>query len=488
MTTKKRRPSQKRAGQATRAASRDFDLNIEKVLEGWEISHALREIIANALDESVLTSTKLPEIAQAGSDRWVIRDCGRGLRYQHLTQNENTEKKRREREMIGRFGVGLKDALAVLDRRSVHVHIRSPHGDIELVHRPKVGFPDVTTLQARVGAPRNGKTRGTEVEVSPISASEIERARQYFLRYSGDSVLEETQYGQILRTPRDRAPRVYVNGLAVAEEPNFAFSYNVTSLTKTMRKALNRERTNVGRIAYTDRIKAMLMVAESEQVAEVLARDLEGLGAGTAHDELKDWMDVGVRACQILSAKRSVVLVTTTELLDRKELVDKARFDGRDVITIPETIAEKLGGLLDIEGKPVQSLTRFAMDYAKSIEFAFVAERDLTSAERAVYGRLDTIAKAAGGKPKNVREVLVSETMRPSIHEGLHPAGLWEPSSGRVIIHRPVLRDLRSFAGTVLHEFTHAKSGHSDVSRDFELALTEVIGVLASSLVADKRS
>jgi len=28
-----------------------FDLNIEKVLEDWEIYHAIREVIANALDE-----------------------------------------------------------------------------------------------------------------------------------------------------------------------------------------------------------------------------------------------------------------------------------------------------------------------------------------------------------------------------------------------------------------------------------------------------
>lgn len=37
-----------------------FDLNMEKVLENWLVSDALREIIANALDETVLT--KSPDI------------------------------------------------------------------------------------------------------------------------------------------------------------------------------------------------------------------------------------------------------------------------------------------------------------------------------------------------------------------------------------------------------------------------------------------
>ena len=37
---------------------KEFDLNIEKILESWEVYHAIREIIANALDEQILTNTK----------------------------------------------------------------------------------------------------------------------------------------------------------------------------------------------------------------------------------------------------------------------------------------------------------------------------------------------------------------------------------------------------------------------------------------------
>ena len=40
-----------------------FDLNIEKVLEHWGVEHAIREIIANALDEMTLTGTKEIEIS-----------------------------------------------------------------------------------------------------------------------------------------------------------------------------------------------------------------------------------------------------------------------------------------------------------------------------------------------------------------------------------------------------------------------------------------
>ena len=45
-------------------AIRAFDLNIEEVLENWEVEHALREAIANALDGQVISKTAEIEIAK----------------------------------------------------------------------------------------------------------------------------------------------------------------------------------------------------------------------------------------------------------------------------------------------------------------------------------------------------------------------------------------------------------------------------------------
>ena len=41
---------------------RNFDLNIEKILEGWEVKHAIREVIANALDEAALNEEASREL------------------------------------------------------------------------------------------------------------------------------------------------------------------------------------------------------------------------------------------------------------------------------------------------------------------------------------------------------------------------------------------------------------------------------------------
>ena len=70
---------------------RKFDLNIEKILENWEIKHIVREIIANALDEQKLFRSSDIKILKQGNT-WIIKDFGIGLKYEHFTQKENDEK------------------------------------------------------------------------------------------------------------------------------------------------------------------------------------------------------------------------------------------------------------------------------------------------------------------------------------------------------------------------------------------------------------
>lgn len=74
--------------------SKYFDLNIEKILESWEICHGLREIIANGLDEATLCGSVdgIKIYREEGGGALIIQDFGRGIEYAHLTQKENKEK------------------------------------------------------------------------------------------------------------------------------------------------------------------------------------------------------------------------------------------------------------------------------------------------------------------------------------------------------------------------------------------------------------
>ena len=141
---------------------RKFDLNIERVLEHWTVAHALREVIANALDEAALSDTTDPSIFKDEQSIWHIKDAGRGLRYTHLTQKEDKEKLRHPELVIGKFGVGLKDALATFDRHHIQVQILSPHGDITIGAASKHGFDDLKTLHALIQPPSDPLRDGTE--------------------------------------------------------------------------------------------------------------------------------------------------------------------------------------------------------------------------------------------------------------------------------------------------------------------------------------
>lgn len=130
-----------------------FDLNIDRMLENWDAFHAIREIIANALDEQILTGTREITISRNGDGQWCIRDFGRGLRHEHFTMNESQEKLDHP-GLIGKFGVGLKDALATFDRLGIETHIRSKFCDVSFDRAEKHDFSDVITLHACISDPK----------------------------------------------------------------------------------------------------------------------------------------------------------------------------------------------------------------------------------------------------------------------------------------------------------------------------------------------
>ena len=457
-----------------------FDLNIEKILEDWETRHAVREIIANALDEQLLSGTREIVIGKNRNGAWQIRDYGRGLSHSHLSQKENPEKLSNPRT-IGKFGIGLKDALGVLHRTGVEVVIQSRFGAMRVGMAPKHGFEDIRTLHVFQEPPRDPDFQGTLFTLTGVSDPEIIAAKMFFLKFTGDRVLDETKYGAILEATRKPAS-IYVNGVRVAEEENFLFGYDIRSPNKTLRKALNRERTNVGRAAYQGRVKDVLLATQNQDVARALAEDLRNLSLGTQHDELQ-WIDVQKHAVKILNTSGRFVFLSSEQAQFSPSLVDQARRDGKVIVTISSALASGIIGELDIKGNAIIGLQEFQAIFDASFEFKFVEPSALTRAERQVFDLTDDLLNLVGGKPSNVREIRVSETMRPEAGSLSETGGVFEPDKRRVVIKRSQLSDNATYAGTLLHEVAHAVSGRPDVDRDFEGKLTQFLGTFASGLV-----
>lgn len=462
--------------------AKEFDLNIEKILENWEVYHAIREIIANALDEQILTNTKDISIYKSNDGWWHIIDFGRGLNYHHLTQNENEEKLTNDK-LIGRFGVGLKDALATLYRHGIKVQIISKYGIITLKEASKSGFDDIITLHAQIAPPQNPNMVGTDFCLLGCNVDDIEKAKSLFLTFSGKNILGKNAYGEVIENSTNTAD-IYINGVKVAEESNFLFSYNITSLTAQLKKALNRERTNVGRSAYTGRIKDILKACSSEKVIDALVEDLQQFGSGNRHDELS-WNDIAMHASiKMNQLHKDTTFVTTSDLQNKPSLIDEMQRSGYNPVVVPDNIISKMEDY-NTGAKSGETLTT-ANQYIKDEKERFVpVEIDinaLTVYEKEVYNITDSILKLIGGKPKNVKKIVIVEKIYESelFNETL---GLWIAGENKILIKRKQLKSLEQYAGTLLHECAHAISGADDVSRDFELKLTEIIGIVSSKLI-----
>ncbi len=398
-----------------------FDLNIEKILENWEMHHALREIIANALDEQLLTKTKEVEISKNG-DSWIIRDFGRGIKYTHLTQNENQEKLS-STKVIGKFGIGLKDALATFDRKGASVTATSKHTKITIEKLPKQGFQDIITLHAIIEDSTEVNFLGTEFELKGITDKDMEAAKKLFLKFSGEEIIATTKQGQVIRK-NERHGNIYINGVKVAEEENFLFSYNITALSAPIKKALNRERTNVGRTAYTDSIKKILLATTKKEVAEILANDLQNINKGTAHDELT-WIDVQEHSVKILNQQGKYLFVTSFEAMQYPDMIDQAKNSGHEIIIIPENLKIKIQGSNDLHGNPIIDIEQFIESYNDSFEFNFIEPEDLNEKEKEIYQLTPRILDLSGTLVKKVKKIKISSTMRKDFFSNIETLGCW---------------------------------------------------------------
>ncbi len=455
--------------------TRAFDLNIEEVLEDWQVQHALREVIANALDEQFLSGTSEIQIFSDPAGDWHIQDFGRGLRIQHFTLKENLEKLSARSGVIGKFGVGLKDALATFYRRGIGVLIRSPYGTYRLRQEHKVGFDDILTLHVDYDDSPNA-IRGTEFILHGVTSAMILEAKALFLKFAGEAVLESNEYGQILRRRPGVPARVYILGVLASEEPNFLFSYNVTGLTASMRAKLNRERLNVGRSTYSERVRSILKNAKSAEVEDTLVEQVSVRSSGSQADEMA-WIDISQMALNLLHRRRRVAYLTETEVESRPDILSNAKSDGYDIVVITDQQKAKLTAQPNIGGLPVRTLEQYVREYNETFQYRFIAPESLSREERRTYEKTSEVLSLIGLSPDRVPAVKISETMRVTNND---TEGVWDPSICSIVVKRSRLSTLEGYAATLLHEVGHAATGTGDATREFEGVLTGYLGKTAT--------
>lgn len=448
-----------------------FDLNIDKILENWEISHAVRELISNAIDETYLSKSK-QDVEIIKMDRYYsIRDYGRGLRYENLVQNENTEKLN-NCEVIGKFGIGLKDAIAVLQRHSINLEIYSGSNKITFTSKSKNDFHDIKCLHAIISNLENYSFIGTEIKLFGLSDTDMEKSKDFFIKYNKYNSLYKNKFGEIFEKINKSSPSIiYFNGIKIAEEPNFMFHYNITSITKTMRKSLNRERTNVGRVAYADRIKKLLTTCTDDIVIKKFINNIRIDLKKT--DELS-YNDVYVHIIRCMNKDKKNVFISKNDI-SNANLIDSIKCSGCTPIFVSDEIAKKIEKTTDISGEIIMNSKNFTNKMNASKIINEVLYTDLSEQEKSVFDLRDKILESIYPSNSFLQQINVIVSNKIIFIDG-NCDGLW--GENKIIINKDTLKDKRRFAGILIHEYTHAFTGHKDITREFEISLTENLGVL----------
>ncbi|WP_051542069.1 ATP-binding protein [Clostridium lundense] len=365
-----------------------IDLNIgENYLNDWDIYYAIREIIANALDEQ--NDGKI-EIIDKSDDEYIIRDFGKGLEMKNFIMmggNKDTKN-----NVIGKFGVGLKDALSVLNNNGIQVSIRTAKYLFEFHMQEKSNKIDVKTLHVYVYENNEKCFKGTEVTLKKCKKEYIEQAKKEFLIYNGKrgNIIEKTQYGDILKKESSNAD-IYINGMKISEDRNLVFSYNIKNISSKLKKGLNRERAYVSRDAYREDIKKIIEISREKEVLETFEKQLRRTYNDNSYSEIK-WNTVLVKVSNYIINKykhKNVRFIGNEDIQNNKELYDVlCKSKDTEIINVSQRIKK------DIEKyRKYIAEDNLFMEDSVIIEEELLSKEDLNEEQRKILGEAIEILK-----------------------------------------------------------------------------------------------
>lgn len=107
-------------------------------------------------------------------------------------------------------------------------------------------------------------------------------------------------------------------------------------------------------------------------------------------------------------------------------MIEEAKASGLQIISIPENLKEKIKGGLDLSGNPIVDISQFVTTYNDSFSFEFVTIENLTKSEREIFDMTNDILNLIDGKPRSVRDIKVSSTMRKDFFGEAETHGIWD--------------------------------------------------------------
>lgn len=457
--------------------SREFDLNMYKTVSHWPISYAIRELIANAIDEKLIAGFEEEiGINLLGDGNWTIKDYGRGLAKEHLVINENKEKNDNGR-CIGKFGYGLKDALTSLfNAKREPMIISSNFSAYFAKHvKPDTDIPVIVAM-----------TSGPQIRVGTVfrfkaSKEEIEEAKSNFIQFAKPRIIDTCDFGQVVEKLPGQLSQIYANGMRIAEDSDYLYSFNITNLTMEIRSKLNRERNNLGKSSYSKRTQDILAKCFlNKEIRETLIR---------ASEEGRSKTEAGIGKIKKLivelkSKSGDAVYVSVKEAKDSNFMREINRQDKKiQLVTVEEKEdLDKLKeeGVQVLDGEFIKNqISAKQMDNLIDESVLTQTERDTISSLESLWSKLGRIFV----RPSIVAKNSEWESMTDGNTIYISRSVLTRESETFGLYSREYIRHMTLVDNSLMD--AKGRELSESRSRDFESSLTKEIGVLLKTILWD---
>lgn len=190
-------------------------------VSNWGLSHAIREVVANAFDAEKQLGAKSHVKYDKKSKRLTIRNENTSVRHEDALYFGESSK--RGADYIGQYGEGLKLALLVFARLGIDVVIKNGSQETwkPSMQADKLGVECLTLDITKADRQENH----FDVVIHDIEEESWEMIRSWFLRLSPATTVKTTSAGELLDDP-DFVGKIFVRGVYVTTRQKYDFGYN----------------------------------------------------------------------------------------------------------------------------------------------------------------------------------------------------------------------------------------------------------------------
>lgn len=394
-------------------------------ITNWNLTHALREIIANAFDAEDQLHARAHVKYDTKNQRLLVRN--ENTTVDHRAALYFGESTKRGSDCIGQYGEGLKLAMLVFARLGMDVVIKNGANETwkPSLEKDKLGV-ECLTLDI---TPASRKDGHFDVVINDINEEAWDLIRSWFLRLTPAAVVQKTSYGELLDDP-EFTGKIFVRGVYVCTRPKYEFGYNFFRVeTGRDRQIPSSFDINFSITMIWDELAKRGDAATHKQL-------YKGLASEAAENEAFDLRQPdGLTFAMVSEFKKeygenAIPVSSTSEGSDLEHL---------GVATVP--LPQRLVSMLR---RTLPSPERVRQDHAEKI-VARHALGELTKEERA---NLDYAFRKLEPDIEFVRSRVIVTTFGSATIEGLH-------RGAEVFIARRILCDFGKLMMVLIHEFAH---------------------------------